>query len=144
MMYSDTNPEHYRKQFIDAYLKAQNKMPMTPLEQQIAQVVIDHPEYHKDFLSPDILHAEFLPEHNQSNPFLHLSLHLAIRDQIQTNRPFGIQALFKKHVEKSQDALETEHVFMDCLAQALWESSRQQCPPNETDYLEKLKYCCDK
>ncbi len=75
--------------YADAWRKKQAAETLTALEAQIAQVLDDHPEYH-DALGEDGIGESFEPDHGRTNPFLHMGLHLAIRDQLSTNRPEGI------------------------------------------------------
>jgi len=82
-----------RKMYADAWKKLCDKTPLTPLEAQIAAVVEWHPEYHADITS-DALDKDYSPEGGQTNPFLHMGLHLGIREQVATNRPPGISDVF--------------------------------------------------
>ena len=82
--------------------------------------------------------SDFDPDGGAPNPFLHMGLHLAIREQIATNRPQGIQKAYRDLNERNGAPHETEHNIMECLAQALWESQRCGQAPDETAYLECL------
>ena len=124
--------------YVDAWHKSQAGDIMSPLEAQIAQVVSDHPEY-QAMLTPDALEESFTPEEGKTNPFLHMGLHLAIRDQVATNRPPGIAAVFKDLAAKTGDPHAAEHKMLDCLAQTLWEAQGQNSPPDEQKYLERLR-----
>ena len=124
--------------YVDAWRKSEAGEVVSPLEAQIAQVVGDHPEY-QAMLTPDALEESFTPEDGKTNPFLHMGLHLAIRDQVATNRPPGITAVFKDLATKAGDPHEAEHKMLDCLAQTLWEAQGQNAPPDEQKYLERLK-----
>ena len=124
--------------YVDAWHKSQAGDIMSPLEAQIAQVVSDHPEY-QAMLTTDALEESFTPEGGKTNPFLHMGLHLAIRDQVATNRPPGIAAVFKDLAAKTADPHAAEHKMLDCLAQTLWEAQGQNSPPDEQKYLERLR-----
>ena len=123
--------------YVDAWHKSKNADVMSPLESQIATVIEEHPEYH-GFLQQVTLDAEFEPEGGQSNPFLHMGLHLAIREQVATNRPAGISAVHKSLSQKSGDFHNAEHRMIDCLAESLWEAQNANLPPDEQKYLERL------
>lgn len=125
-----------RKSYADAYEKFQQKLPLTPLEQQIAQVINEHPEYHR-YLND--LGQDFLPEAGQSNPFLHMGMHLAIREQLATNRPSGILECYQALCKKRGSDHEAEHEMMECLGEALWNAQRTGSMPDETAYLACLK-----
>lgn len=129
--------QQLRQMYADAWRKFQAKEIMSSLEVQIAGVINDHPEY-QTMLTPDALAASFTPEEGQTNPFLHMGLHLAIRDQLATDRPPGIAGLFKRLEQKSSDRHAAEHQFLDCLAEILWEAQGQSRPPDEIVYMERL------
>ena len=130
--------DQLRRMYADAWQKLEAGAVLTPLEGQIATVVQEHPEYHRH-LGEEGLREDFTPERGETNPFLHMGLHLAIREQVATNRPAGIAAVFNKLAEKSGDKLETEHRMIDVLAEIMWESQRSNSPPDEQAYLERLK-----
>ncbi len=92
--FHDQGRESLRQSYLDAWRKHRESLPMEPLEHQLATVVEQHPEYHA-FIEgdPDAINRDFTPEGGQSNPFLHMGLHLAIREQVATNRPVGIAAI---------------------------------------------------
>jgi hypothetical protein len=126
--------------YVEAWRKHVESRPLEPLEDQIVRVLEQHPEYHSVVESgPDTLHREFLPEAGQSNPFLHMGLHLAIREQVATNRPFGIAAIHRELVRRTGDVHEAEHRMIECLGKAMWRSQRAGLPPDEAAYLESLR-----
>ena len=124
--------------YADAWRKAQAGQVLSPLEAQIAKVIEDHPEYQSE-LGDEALEASFTPAEGKTNPFLHMGLHLGIREQLATNRPAGIKAVFEPLAAKLGDAHEAEHRMIDCLAETLWEAQRSQQPPDELQYLERLR-----
>jgi len=132
------NRQELRRMYVDAWRKSVAGEIMSPLEAQIAQVVSDHPEY-QEMLTPEALEESFTPEGGKTNPFLHMGLHLAIRDQVATNRPPGIAAIFKDLAAKTGDPHAAEHKMVDCLAEMLWEAQAQNAPPDEQQYVERLK-----
>jgi len=126
-----------RKMYADAWQKHCDKMILTPLEAQIAQVIDDHPEYH-DAVTGN-LESDFTVEGGKTNPFLHMGLHLGIREQVSTNRPAGIAALFKALATRAGGSHEAEHRMVDCLAETLWEAQSSNTAPDEAAYLERLR-----
>lgn len=130
--------QELRQMYIDAWRKHGAGDAMSPLEKQIAQVVSDHPEY-QSMLLPEMLEAAFTPEQGRTNPFLHMGLHLAIREQVATDRPSGITSIFKVLCEKLADVHAAEHQAQDCLAETLWEAQSQNVMPDEGAYLERLR-----
>ena len=125
-----------RRFFVIAWRKARTGEPLEPMERQIADVIRVHPEYHALMEDTDAaLSREFLPESGDSNPFLHLSLHIAILEQVTTDRPPGMRELYRRILAIAGDAHEAEHRIMECLAHSLWEAQRAGSAPNEKDYL---------
>lgn len=127
-----------RKMYADAWQKHCEGLPTSPLEAQIAAVIRWHPEYHDDVTSGD-LDRDFTPDGGKTNPFLHMGLHLGLREQISTDRPAGIRQLHQQLVEQTGNAHAAEHRMIDCLAEAMWLSQSQQQPPDEASYLQCLQ-----
>ncbi len=123
--------------YADAWQKHCAQAPLSPLEAQIAAVVAEHPEYHA--VVGGNLEEEFTVEGGATNPFLHMGLHLGIREQMATDRPAGIAAIFQLLATRLGDAHTAEHRMLDCLAETLWEAQRDQRPPDETRYLQRLR-----
>ncbi len=127
-----------RRMYAKAWRKRCQRKPLSPLETQIADVVELHPEYHEDLTSGD-LDRDFAPEDGRSNPFLHMGLHLGIREQVSTDRPAGIAAVYNALTAKSGDPHAAEHQMIECLAETLWEAQGGGGPPDEDRYLERLR-----
>lgn len=126
--------------FLKTWLKHQRGEPLEPLEKQIADVITEHPEYHgllKD--DTDSLELDFTPESGQLNPFLHMGMHLALREQVGTNRPAGIAMITRSLLLKHGDGHKVEHLMMDCLGEMLWSAQVNNSMPDEAAYLEALK-----
>ncbi len=128
-----------RQMYADAWQKHCDKVPLSPLEAQIADVITMHPEYHGD-ITGDNLNRDYTPDGGQTNPFLHMGLHLGIREQVATNRPAGIAAIHKSRAAKLGDVHAAEHEMIECLAETLWEAQGSNQPPDEVKYLERLRH----
>ncbi|WP_367607615.1 DUF1841 family protein [Legionella sp. W05-934-2] len=127
----------FRRMFYSAWAKFLNKQPLEPVEEQLVLVIQDHPEYQSIFDNEKALEANYLPELGDSNPFLHMALHLSLREQVVTNRPDGIQAIFAKLCERMKP-IDAEHMMIDVLAESLWMAQKHQSLPDETEYLANL------
>lgn len=127
-----------RQMYIDAWRKFCDGEALSPLETQIAQVIADHPEY-QPLMTAESLDESFTPEGGKANPFLHMGLHLALREQIVTNRPAGIAAVFESLCSGTGDRHTAEHQALDCLAEALWVAQKSNAAPDEQAYLETLR-----
>ncbi|MGB5210652.1 MAG: DUF1841 family protein [Gammaproteobacteria bacterium] len=129
-----------RRMYLQAWQRYRDGLPLEPLQAQIAEVVAQHPEYHPLLESGDqIVEQNWQPEQGVGNPFLHMGMHLAIREQLATDRPAGIAALHKALVARSGNAHDAEHRMAECLGEALWRSQRSGLPPDESAYLESLR-----
>jgi hypothetical protein len=139
-MFAGQSREQMRRVYLEAWRKFSARAPLEPLEAQIAAVIAEHPEYIPFIESGDAaLGSDFRPEGGAVNPFLHLGLHLAIREQVATNRPAGIRAIHEALSARHGSALEAEHVMIDALAESLWEAQRAGTMPDEQLYFERLR-----
>ena len=129
-----------RQMYADAWAKQTAGKPLTVLEAQIAAVIELHPEYHA-VVTGD-LKDHYTPDGGQTNPFLHMGLHLGLREQVNTNRPPGIGQIFATLRDASGDVHDAEHRMIECLAETLWEAQSQNAPPDEARYLERLRALC--
>jgi hypothetical protein len=126
-----------RKMYATAWKKYCDGTVLTPLEAQIARVVEEHPEYHDTVTG--VLDDDYAVEDGRSNPFLHMGLHLGIREQVATDRPAGIAAIFRRLAGRAGDPHVAEHQMIDCLAEELWRSQRDNAMPDEKAYFERLR-----
>lgn len=128
-----------RQMYFDAWGKFRRAEPITALEAQIAEVIAWHPEYHRLFDNPDrYLDRDYLPEFGETNPFLHLGLHLGLREQVSIDRPAGIAAVHGA-LKSRQEPHEAEHAMIETLAECLWEAQRAGTAPDEALYLARLQ-----
>ncbi|MBT8061128.1 MAG: DUF1841 family protein [Gammaproteobacteria bacterium] len=134
-----------RTVFFNAWQKHQNQAALEPLEQQIVALLIEHPEY-QAALSDWDKHGDrdYQAEVGEANPFLHLSLHLAIRDQANMDRPPGVRKLLAALTAAAGEPHRAEHLAMEQLQQLLWEAQHSGGLPDEDAYLASLARLADK
>jgi hypothetical protein len=136
-----------RRFFIEAWQKHLNPAsagvlagPLTPLEDIAVDLIEQHPEYHALLADPEgALAKEWTPEMGQLNPFLHLSLHLAIEEQIAIDQPPGLRALFEQLKARRADRHAALHEVLECLGETIWNAQRGGGAPDGAAYLECLK-----
>lgn len=132
-----------RQYYIDVWDKAQNNQPLEPLEKIIADVINQHPEYQSILGDKDTaMGKEYLPESGESNPFMHMGMHIAIHEQLSANRPEGIRDIYQKIANRSGDIHDAEHKMIECLAEMMWQAQRSGTAPDENGYLRLLKKLC--
>lgn len=114
---------------------------LEPLEVLVLGVILDHPEYHHYLNNEeDTMSSEFTPESDRVNPFLHMGMHITIKEQVGSDRPAGISGLYHALLQGGwADAHELEHTMMECLGDVLWQAQRANTMPDEYAYMECLK-----
>lgn len=127
-----------RRMYAEAWRKARESLPMSPLEADIADVVAAHPEYHRA-LEGEALDWDYTGADGATNPFLHMGLHLALHEQVATDRPAGIRSVYERIAARRDDRHAAEHAMIECLAEALWDAQRAGREPDEAAYLECLR-----
>jgi hypothetical protein len=139
-IFANQSREQLRQMYLTSWHKFRAQAPLQPLERQVAAVIAEHPEYIAWLESgEEALGAEFTPEGGRQNPFLHMGMHLAIREQLSTNRPAGFADLHRKLSEHFGDAHEAEHALLTPLAETLSEAQRAGRTPDELEYLHKVE-----
>jgi hypothetical protein len=128
-----------RKFFCAAYRKWKHREPLTPLDAIAADWIAQHPEYHAELTDEQAaLEADYSVERGQANPFLHLSMHLSISEQVSIDQPRGIKQAYELLAAKTAPH-EAHHVMMDCLGEMIWTSQRSGLPPDGAAYIECVR-----
>ena len=129
-----------REFFFAIWSKAQAGAVLTPLEAMALSVVQAHPEYHDVLSNPDrYREREWTPEGGETNPFLHLSVHLAIEEQLSIDQPPGIRSIVQSLESKLGNAMDARHAVMDCLVEQVWQAQRNGVAFNNEAYLDCLR-----
>jgi len=129
-----------RRFFIETWEKYRRGEPLAGLERIALQVIILHPEYHAMLERPAQYHdRDYPPESGVMNPFLHLSLHLAVEEQLAIDQPHGIGALFRRLMAKTGSEHDAKHLVLECLGETMWQAQRHGTAPDQKIYLECLE-----
>lgn len=129
-----------RQVFISAWQKLNNKQTLEPLESMLVDIISMHPEYHQVLnQAEEILDRDYLPESGESNPFLHMGLHVAIKEQLSIDQPNGIAALYQQLLSIHKDSHKVDHLMMDCLAEMIWDSQKNNAMPDSNTYLNCIR-----
>ena len=126
-----------RRFFCETQRKRRERAPLTPMESIAADWIAEHPEYHAELDDLDAaLAAVYDVESGRTNPFLHLSMHLTISEQISIDQPRGIKQAFALLAARSGSAHEAQHEVMECLGEMMWTSQRSGLPPDGDAYID--------
>jgi hypothetical protein len=139
VIFANSGKDELRQRYVDSWRRRLERLPLEPLDAQIVDVIELHPEYHAMLEDEECLSRPFTVEQGQVNPFLHMGLHLALREQLGTDRPMGIQQEYLRLGRTIADAHEVEHRMIDVLAETLWDAQRAGRAPDELVYLERLR-----
>jgi hypothetical protein len=124
----------------DLWAKHQAQAPLTPLESMALDVILQHPEYHGVLGDPERYRdREWKPEGGETNPFLHLSMHLAIEEQLSIDQPPGIRDAVNALARRRGSEHDARHAVMECLAEMVWQTQRNARPFNNEAYLDCLR-----
>lgn len=139
-IFAGQSRDQLRERYRATWRKFKASQPLEPLEAQIASVIAEHPEYATWLESDDAsLRTDFTPEGGRENPFLHMGMHLAIREQVSTDRPRGIAGVHQRLAKRYGDVHQAEHVMLEALGETLWEAQRNGRAPDEQVYLQRLE-----
>jgi len=139
MLYGEKR-EDLRNTFFEVMRKHNNNEFLDPLEKKILHILVQHKEYRSFFENPEKnLDKDFLPELDEANPFLHISLHLTLLEQISIDQPIGITKLYKQCIKVFGDLHEAEHCIMNSLAIGLNDLQKTKSPFDEKKYFKRIK-----
>ena len=130
--------EQLRRLFFQAWQKKSHDQPLEPLESLIAEAVGQHPEY-LPLLQPERLGDDYPVQDSVENPFLHLGLHIAVQEQLHTDRPPGVRAVYRQLCRRHGATHPAEHQMMEQLSATLQEATAGGRPPDESRYLQRLQ-----
>ena len=127
----------------EAWRKYLTHEPLTAMESMAVEVIALHPEYHpmlnaRDRYLESYRDRDYPPEFGETNPFLHLGMHIAIREQVSIDQPGGVRSHHQALIAKLGSVLDAEHTMLDCLAEMIWQSQRHRGAPDADIYLQCL------
>jgi Domain of unknown function (DUF1841) len=129
-----------RRFFCETYRKFKQGAPLTPMESVASDWIALHPEYHADLSDVDAaLAAQFDVDAGRTNPFLHLSMHLSISEQLGIDQPRGIKQAYELLQARLGSAHDAQHEVMECLGEMIWQSQRGGLPPDGERYVECVR-----
>jgi hypothetical protein len=132
--------DQVRQFFFDAWRRYREGATLEGLETVAIEIMLLHPEYHPVLDNPvRSASRDYTPEDGQTNPFLHMSLHMAVEEQVSIDQPPGIRAEVDRLIASRGDRHEAVHAVLDCLGEAVWQAQRNRTPPDGEGYLECVR-----
>jgi hypothetical protein len=130
----DPSREQVRDTFFGAWRKYRAGEPLVGIETLALDVILAHPEYHGVLADPQRYRDEDYVD--RPNPFLHMSLHVALEEQLSIDQPPGIAAAFQRLISRTGERHDAVHEALECLAETVWRAQRDHAPPDAAAYLE--------
>jgi hypothetical protein len=124
-----------RNFFFDTYAKSKQQQALNDLEKIALSIIFEHPEYEKILSNKEqYFDYQWLPENGETNPFLHMSMHMSIIEQLSINQPHGIITLYKELYKKFEGEHKAQHELMDCIAEMIWQAQKSSTAPDPEVY----------
>ena len=124
----------------DVWEKHRARAALTPLESLALSIVLEHPEYHPVLENRErYLDRDWKPEAGETNPFLHVAMHLAIEEQLSIDQPPGIRDAVDTLARRRGSAHDARHDVMECLAEVIWQAQRNAAPFDNAAYLDCIE-----
>lgn len=129
-----------RRFFCATWQKQRDGQPLTPLEAMAADWLRLHPEYDADLADEaEALTRHYAAEAGRTNPFLHLSMHLSISEQVSIDQPPGIKQAFELLAARRNSVHDAHHEVMECLGEMMWTAQRRGLPPDGNAYIDAVR-----
>ena len=125
-----------REMFLKVWRHKDAPQQLSSLEQQLLTVLLAHPEYHAIFDDPERVDEDYRTD---NNPFLHMSLHLGLMEQLSTQRPAGINQIYETLCKRLGDVHQVQHLLMEKMAETIWDAQQAGQMPDERVYLDKIR-----
>lgn len=131
--------DQVRQFFFDVWARYRAGQPLEGAGPAALEAVLAHPEYHALLAQPERYRdRDYLPDAGETNPFLHLSMHLAVSEQLSVDQPPGIRERYRRLLARDGDAMAAQHAVIDCLAEMIWRAQRDQAAFDSAAYLRCL------
>lgn len=132
--------DEVRQFFCTTWKKSTSGEVLTPLEAIARDWILQHPEYESDLADPErALATDYSVDQGRSNPFLHLSMHLSIHEQISVDQPPGIREACEALMARLGSVHDAHHLVMECLGEMLWSAQRNGTPPDGEAYIQSIR-----
>ncbi len=133
----DPSRDQVRDTFFETWRKYRAGEPVSGIETLALDAILAHPEYHEVLSQPERYRGK--DYRDESNPFLHMSLHVALAEQLSIDQPPGIAQRFAALLARTGERHAAVHEAIECLAETVWRAQREKLPPDAAAYLECLE-----
>lgn|SRR6476620_2151775 len=131
--------EQARQFFFDTWRKYRQREMLSGMEGMALEVILLHPEYQAMLDDTERYHdKDYLPEMGDTNPFLHMSMHIAIKEQLSIDQPVGILKRFERLLKETGNEHDAMHQVMECLAEMIWQAQRSRSALDASIYFDCL------
>ena len=131
--------EQARQFFFDTWRKYRQREMLSGMEDMALEVILLHPEYQAMLDDTERYHdKDYLPEMGDTNPFLHMSMHIAIKEQLSIDQPVGILKRFERLLKETGSEHDATHQVMECLAEMIWQAQRSRSALDALIYFDCL------
>ncbi|AGF49226.1 DUF1841 family protein [Candidatus Kinetoplastidibacterium galati] len=124
--------------FIEVWNKHKLSKTLTPIEKTTIACILEHPQFYKDLDNKESIKNSYNSNFPESNPFLHLSMHLAISEQLLIDQPCGIKAAYNKLIT-SNDPHTAIHKIIKCLTLTIQYSQTHRLELDSNKYMNLIK-----
>jgi len=132
--------DEVRQFFCNTWQKSMQGEVLTPLEAIASDWIRQHPEYENELADSErALETDYSVDQGRSNPFLHLSMHLSIHEQISVDQPPGIRDACAALIKRLGSVHDAHHMIMECLGEMLWTAQRNSTPPDGEAYIHCIR-----
>ena len=133
----EPSQQDVRRFFCETWRRQRAGLPLDAMQAKVAPWLAQHPEYDGDLANEAAaLQSVYTVEQGRTNPFLHLSMHLSLVEQVDIDQPHGIRQAFEALRDRLGSAHDAHHQMMDCLGEMIWTSQRSGLPPDGQAYLD--------
>lgn len=127
--------------YIWGMVKSGQRDELSDKENKLAEILIDHEEYSDHFENIEILDGREYDAGAEFNPFLHISTHQMVEDQLSANLPVETALFYQALEGKGFSHHEAVHVIMMILVHVMHASALSKSPFDAARYKRLLTKC---
>ncbi len=122
-------------------VKAGRRNELSEKDNDLALIIMDHQEYSDHFENTDILDGREYDAGTQFNPFLHISTHQMVEDQLAADSPAETTLFCEAMEEKGLSRHDAVHFIIMILLHVLYTSKANRQSFDKVRYRRLLDAC---